>query len=68
MLIKKSLPYDFCENCGEFVLKVDDQRMFSPDIGCTERVITVYCRNSGKCKHLKKNLEKQMRKDGDLNA
>ena len=57
MLIEKKLPYDFCDNCKEFILKIDEHFAFSPVVGSTERVITVYCKNSGKCGHLLKNLK-----------
>lgn len=65
MLIEKKLPYDFCDNCDEFILKVDDQLTFLQPVGCTERVITVYCKNAGKCVQLKRNIEKQMKEGVD---
>lgn len=60
MRIKKSLPYDFCDTCDQFILKTDETMTFSGAVGVTERVITVYCKNAGKCGHLYKNLKKKV--------
>ena len=56
MTIKQYLPFDVCNKCPEFILDVSEQVLFHGLAG-TERVLTVRCKNAGKCKQLKKNLE-----------
>ena len=57
MDIVKQLPFDVCENCGEFILSVDQQQLWYGD-GGSHLAITVRCKNAGKCKQLKRNLKK----------
>ena len=58
MQITTKLPFDCCENCSEFVLKVDDNFIhLSNGYNCRE--ITVRCKNAGKCKHPRKKLTKK---------
>lgn len=57
MEIEKRLPFECCETCGEFVLKVQERTLFYSDRGSTVG-ITVSCKNEGKCRHLRRNLEK----------
>lgn len=63
MEIEKRLPFECCENCGEFILKVQERTLFYSNKGSTVG-ITVSCKNEGKCKHLKENLKRI----GDQNA
>lgn len=54
MDIKQSLPFTHCENCPEFVLKVDEQTFFVDNI--THRMIEVRCKNEWLCKQLEKKF------------
>ena len=63
MDIVKRLPFDVCENCGEFVLDVSSQTMWYGD-GGSHLLLTVRCKNAEKCKRLRKNLNRM----GDVNA
>lgn len=58
MDIRKSLPFDCCENCDEFILKVDEQAIFTEDRRI-ETIINVRCKNERICEHLKKALENE---------
>lgn len=57
MDIVKQLPFDVCENCGEFVLDVKQDVLWYGD-GGSHLALTVRCKNAGKCKQLKQNLKK----------
>jgi len=57
MDIVKQLPFDVCENCGEFILDVKQQELFYGD-GGHHLALTVRCKNAGKCQQLKRNLKK----------
>ena len=56
MQIDKCLPFDCCERCQEFILKVDEQAIFTENRRI-EVVLKVYCKNEYLCKHLKKVLK-----------
>ena len=55
MDIVKQLPFDVCENCPEFLLSVEQKTLWYGDDG-SHLVLTVQCKHSEKCKHLKRNL------------
>ena len=57
MDIEKRLPFDCCENCGEFILHTEQRTLWYGD-GGSHLVLTVSCKNEEKCKHLKQNLNK----------
>ena len=55
MKIEKNLPFDFCEDCEDFILHVEEQVLFSDrTVG---RVLTVSCKNENRCRKLKEHLE-----------
>ena len=51
MDIVKNLPFDFCESCPEFILKTDEQVLFS-DNSIATRQIVVTCHHDWLCKQL----------------
>ena len=56
MDIQKCLPFDVCEHCAEFIMKVDEQAIFSANERI-EVVLTVKCKNERICKRLKDLLK-----------
>lgn len=56
MDIQKRLPFDACEHCGEFILKVDEQAILSVD-NRIEVVLTVKCKNEHMCRRIKDLLK-----------
>ena len=62
MYIRKNLPMPECDSCTEFILDVNEQVIFHLD-RCSERILTVKCKNANLCKRLKENLKKQMEGD-----
>ena len=63
MEIRKDLPFPYCDECEEFVLKVDDHLLFYGN--GSERVLTVRCKNANKCLHLKRNLDRKEAENAD---
>ena len=58
MEIKKDLPFEFCDNCPEFILDAHEQVIFSANIPSL-RILTVSCHNKHLCKMLKENIENE---------
>lgn len=56
MTIEKNLPFDFCENCEDFILHVEEQVLFA-DERQFGRTLTVSCKNESRCKKLREHLE-----------
>lgn len=56
MLIDKCLPFESCDKCDEFILKVDEQAIFAEDRHI-EVVLKIRCKNEYLCKHLKQVLK-----------
>ena len=56
MRIDTDFPFPWCDQCSEFLLNVNEQTVVLKD--GSFRQITVRCKNSVKCKYLKKNIEK----------
>ena len=65
MDIVKQLPFDVCENCGEFILACDTKQLWYGD-GGTHLALTVRCKNAEKCQQLKRNLHKLEKDDAQL--
>lgn len=57
MEIEKHLPFECCETCPEFIMKVQQRTLFYGDDG-SHIGLTVSCKNESKCVHLKKSLMK----------
>lgn len=59
MEIRKELPFECCENCGEFILDVGEETTHlygdGKEIG-SRLVLYVRCKNARKCIHLNRNL------------
>ena len=59
MKIDTKLPFEHCEKCKEFVLKVNDcYQIFNS--GNSQHVIVVRCKNEWLCKQLKENLVEEV--------
>ena len=58
MDIRKCLPFDCCENCEKFILKVNEQAIFTEDRRI-ENVIGIHCKNEKICKRLKQELKNE---------
>ena len=57
MEIEKHLPFECCDTCGEFIMKVQQKTLFY-DGGSTHICLSVGCKYENKCVHLKRNLTK----------
>lgn len=57
MEIKRELPFDECDKCGNFIMDVRG-RVARRREGTTMELV-VRCRNMGKCKFLQKDEVKQ---------
>lgn len=62
MDIVNRLPSDRCENCRDFLLDVNEQTAWLSD-GGSHLILTVWCRNFGKCKHLKHTVKRAVEDD-----
>ena len=58
MDIVKKLPFNRCENCPEFVMKVEEQFIHSTD-GYYNKVMIVKCKNERLCRYLKRKHDEQ---------
>lgn len=56
MIIEKTLPFDECENCKDFIMDVNEQTMSYAD-GGSHLVLMVRCKNANKCKRPKMRME-----------
>ena len=56
MDIVKELPFDICENCGEFILDIEQKTLWDYQDN-SRLMLTVKCKNEKKCKRLKENLK-----------
>ena len=56
MDIQKCFPFETCDKCEEFILKVDEKAIFTSD-GRVETVLKVRCKNEHLCEHLKRVLK-----------
>jgi len=60
MTIEKSLPFECCEECKEFVLSVNEQAIFNKEI--QTRKIVVKCKNEWLCQQLKEKFGNEITK------
>jgi hypothetical protein len=57
MEIRETLPFDFCNQCKEFILDVDETTVYADD-GIMVRILAVSCKHRGLCEKLKENIER----------
>lgn len=60
MTIEKSLPFDCCEECKEFVLSVNEQVIFND--GIQTRCLVVRCGHEWLCRQLKEKFGNEITK------
>lgn len=59
MDIRKQLPFECCENCGEFILDVQEETTHlyaDNDLVSSNLTLFVRCKNAAKCIHLNRNM------------
>lgn len=63
MDIKKELPFDQCETCSDFILKVREEFIYSEDHHITKLLI-VCCKNESLCRRLDTNRKRCRNENG----
>ena len=61
MKIQKSLPFEQCETCDQFVLDSFMQNE-TDEKGATEKIVNICCQRAWMCQMIDKNYEKKNQK------
>lgn len=67
MKIETNLPFEFCDDCQNFIMDVEQQVIFA-DEGFRTRILTVGCKNEWLCQQLKDQLKGERHDVADKNA
>lgn len=62
MIIKQELPFAYCEQCENFILKAHDTIVCNGNT--SQRVITAKCKNEWMCKQIAAETGKELQSDG----